>query len=528
MNALKKVRDFSFGVTAVFLLSLTIGVFYSPGNGYADAPDLNIGVIIIGLAEPQYMNEGVEGWKNYLSGYANGALAMIPGLDLDLLSDPLFGMTEILNRRTILRDAKHPFSWAPPRKRELIDAWGNRYYGNKMYYVPTIGDRLRNLMFGIPAIGKWIEFGFDQAGDLPSIYIVPQFVPSDKNPGKSEPDIWEYMNLAFHPMYRAVDGVDPAGLGNPEHPNELKVMNSAKDKILEEYPWVKCVGFGFEAEREGVILSPDVVVEAMVETHNLDMLIITEVMGVHSFMCAAGEPLKKALKRKYNDLEIILAEPVGSSHPYRKGVAELVKEEMTGTGDYLPYDVTPIPEDERVAVFLVHHGLCETDWKIFDLGELEPYNISAKKNFNACKRAVKDMLINDLGRSEDSFVIVQIYPEMSEGLLQDPFKNYTSVDEAMEEVVFPMNCKHIISVPYEVGMSAFETLWHYRHPWGIECIADHPDLTERFFGNGPLEIERFRTELITDDGIHSVITDGWVPNWDEAIFEEVGKVLDGI
>jgi len=524
MKVFKKNRSFGFIAALIFLSAFVIGIFYFSNNGHAD-PGENVGVLIIGLAEPQYMNEGVEGWKNYLSGYANGALAMVPGLNLDILSDPLFKATEILKGRTILRDVKHPFNIAFPWNRKLIDAWGNDYDGLIKYYVPTIPGLMRNIMFNIPLMGKWAEFGFDQAGDLPSLHVVPASVPRFASLGKGQPDIWEYMNLAFYPMYRAVDGVETAGPGNPQHPNELKVMNSVKDKIMAQYPWVKCVRFGFEAEREG-IPGTKVVAKAMIEDYDLDKLVITEIMGVHSFMCAAAEPLKKSLNRTHEDVEIILAEPLGSSQPYANGVAELVKEEITGEGPYLPFDVTPIPEDEKVAVFLVHHGLCETDWKILNLSELEPYNISARKNFKACKGAVKKMFTEELGWSEDNFVIIQIYPEMSEGLLQDPFKNFTSVDEAMEEIVVPMGCRHIISVPYEVGFSAFETLWHYRHSWGIECIADHPELTERFVGEGPLELDRFRTELITDDNIHSVITDGWVPNWDDAMFGEVSHVLD--
>ncbi len=524
MNVFKKNRSFGFIAGLFFLSAFVTGIFYFPNNGYAD-PGENVGVLIVGLAEPQYMNEGVEGWKNYLSGYANGALAAVPGLNLDMLSGSIFKATEILKGRTILRDVNRPFAGAAPWNRKLIDAWGNDYHGFIKYYIPTIPKFMRNIMFNIPHIGKWVEFGFDQIGDLPSLYVVPAFMPRYANPGKGHPDIWEYVNLSFYPMYRAVDGVDPAGLGNPEHPNELKVMNSVKDKIMAQYPWVKCVEFGFEAKREG-IPGAKAVAKAMIKNHNLDKLIITEIMGVHSFMCAAAEPLKKSLNRTNKDVEVIIAEALGSSHPYANGVAELVKEEITGEGQYLPFDVAPIPEDEKVAVFLVHHGLFETDWKIVNLSELEPYNISARKNFKACKSAVKKMFTDELGWSEDNFVIVQIYPEMSEGLLQDPFKNFTSIDEAMEEIVVPMGCKHIISVPYEVGLSAFETLWHYRHPWGIECLADHPELTERFVGEGPLEIERFRTELITDDGIHSVITDGWVPNWDDAMFGEVSHVLD--
>ena len=92
MKVFKKNRSFGFIAALIFLSAFVIGIFYFSNNGHAD-PGENVGVLIIGLAEPQYMNEGVEGWKNYLSGYANGALAMVPGIDLDILSGPLFNST---------------------------------------------------------------------------------------------------------------------------------------------------------------------------------------------------------------------------------------------------------------------------------------------------------------------------------------------------------------------------------------------------------------------------------------------------
>ena len=72
MNALKKVRDFSFGITAVFLLSLTLGVFYSPGNGYADCPGGSeeeagkLGVLITAHGTPGSWNRGLNDWAMQL------------------------------------------------------------------------------------------------------------------------------------------------------------------------------------------------------------------------------------------------------------------------------------------------------------------------------------------------------------------------------------------------------------------------------------------------------------------------------
>jgi len=88
-------------------------------------------------------------------------------------------------------------------------------------------------------------------------------------------------------------------------------------------------------------------------------------------------------------------------------------------------------------------------------------------------------------------------------------------------------CKHIINVPYEVGTTAYETLWHYRHPWELSVGGSDPytekytDLSEYRNVGG---MEKFRSELM-HDGMHVVITDGWIPDWDKALYKRIASCL---
>jgi len=195
--------------------------------------------LIVGIGEPENMAAGVEGWKNYLSNYIAGGLGSVPGMNLELYAPYIWGLTEVLQQGTVLLDIDHPFSLVPRKARNLIDAWGNPYTGKFAYFVPTFPKYMRDFMFNIPHVGKWIEFGLDQAGDMPSFYVAL----GKNKPGYKQPDIWEYLNLSFYPMYAGFE----QGGGNPGPDNEAKVMKNVRDMILSDYPTVAAVEIGYEA-----------------------------------------------------------------------------------------------------------------------------------------------------------------------------------------------------------------------------------------------------------------------------------------
>ena len=520
MNIKRKGLHFLMGLWILAMLIAISGC--EPESTDVVSNDQRVGVMLIGVGEPENMEAGVEAWQSFLKNYMAGGMGLIPGIHLDKLAPMMGEMSDLLKGSTLLLDIDHPFSFTPHRNPNLIDAWGNPYLGKNYVFIPMLPQGLYDMMFKIPMMGSMIEMIVDMVGDVPSFYCVPGLEPKKRNPGKGAPDIWEYINLTMYPLYAGLNN------DNPTPFNEIKMFENVKQKIEDDFgDEVVLVKFGYGAAHEGFPHFLDVA-QNMVESYNLDKLIVAESYVVHSRFESPGHHTKKILERRGYDVEVICTEQVGGSKPFSIGVAEVVEEELTGTVPDFPDSLSGIPVNEKTAVFLVHHGFFATDYKVFDM-DWEPYNDNAQIAYNAAKTEIIKVFRN-LGWDDENFAIIKIYPEMSTGIL-DPFHEHFSVEEAMEAIVRPMGFKHLINVPYEVGMSAYENLWHFRHPWHMEAGDSDPDTiryTDNTIFGGGKGIVKFRSEFTDDKDLHIVITDGWIPNWDDAMYERIYTELDNV
>jgi hypothetical protein len=340
-------------------------------------------------------------------------------------------------------------------------------------------------------------------GGLPSVYVA-----SGDKPGKGYPDLWEYLNLTMYPMYAAMDNHDPA------LDRELRVLDEIEKRLRSDYPDIH-IARGFGAARPGYPHFLDAA-KALVKYNNLDKLIIAQNYIIQSdFENPAGE-IENYLSEKGYDVEVVIAGQIGGTEPFSKGVAEKALEELNGNSNI---GNDPIPDNKNILVLLFHHGMLSTNMILYDFAE-EPYHEFAREAFNAC--ADKIMNLPEVESWTGEFMILQVYPEMSTGIL-DPRNEHLSVDEAME-IAENLSFEYVIGIPYEVGNSGYETLWGLRGAWGIDPVWD---TYEEDNGIDGTLMTKYRNSF-NRDGINVVITDGWINGAADGYYEQIELAINSV
>jgi|GEM_PF-718781 len=504
MSILKKCKDLRFVLLAVFTFVLVTITLFLPIRGHTEDCD-KTGVLLVSFGEPDTMEESYEGWQSFLKNYMGSMMGM---MKLGVIAEPMKEMTDLFKSMTLLLDIDHPFSSVPHFNRNLVDAWGRPYNGRHGYYfVPRPTDTLFESLFDIPEAGDFIEFIVDMCGGLPSVYIVPRWMPFADKPGKGYPDIWEYFSLTMYPMYAAMNDKNPA------LDRETRILDYVENLLHSKYPWLP-IDRGFGAARDGY---PDFLeaAESMVDNYNLETLIIAQNYIVHSdFENPAGE-IEDYLAEKGYNVRVVIAEQIGGTEPFSNGVAEKVAEEIKGSNPNIGN--APIPSDENVMVFLCHHGMLSLNMILYDFGN-EPYHYFAQKAFDAC--VDKIMALPDVASRTGDFMILKIYPEMSTGIL-DPYDEYLSIDEAME-IADNLGFDHIINVSYEVGNSGYEALCGLRGAWGIDPVWDTYEEDDGISGT---RLIKYRNSF-ERDSINVIITDGWINGQADAYYQLIEKALN--
>ena len=503
MNILKKIQK----MCTIFILGFIMfsAIFTVPSSLFASNPSYNdTGVLLINFGEPESMEEGYEGWTNFLKNYMGSMISM---MKMGFIVETAKEMTDYFENGTLLLDKDNPFSSKQSDNPNLVDAWGKPYYGNDYTFIPRPAEALFETLFMIPQMGDLAEFIVDMSGGMPSVYFVADSSELGNTPGKGYSNAWEYLSLTMYPMYEAM------GDKNPALERELWALDEVESKLSVNYPGLH-ISRGFGAARPGYPHFLDAA-EALVKNNNIKKLILAPNYVVYSdFENPAGE-IKHDLLKKGHDIEIVITDQIGGAEDFNKGIAEHIYDELEGN---INIGNAPIDSDKNVMVFLSHHGMMSTNMLLYDFGK-EPYHEFAREAYDAAVSQIEEL--DEVKSWEGKFGALQIYPEMATGIL-DPFNKYLNIDEGMK-IAKAQGYDYIINVPYEVGNSGFETLGGLRGAWGIEPKWD---TYEEDNGLGTL-MRKYRNTFLKD-GINVIITDGWINGQIDSYYTRIQEAVQGL
>jgi hypothetical protein len=388
-------------------------------------------------------------------------------------------MIPMVDGGTLLVDKDEPFATEPKEDPNLIDAWGNAYEGEDYRWVH------------IP------EGEFPMLGPLFSYYQVPG------GPGEDESDFWEYVGLTMYGFYQQMGG------HNPGQERELRIMDAVEEQLREEYGDEILIKRGYGAARPGYPHFRDVA-EEMVTVDGVTNLVVAEAYVCFSEFEHPVAEIEQHLRYQGIRVDISVAGQIGGTTPFNEGVAQKVEEELSN-----------IPSDANVVVFLSHHGMFNLNMSPLRIMRLlglgydwteEPYHEYAQMAFEGAMGEINALDIVEGWEGE--FDVWQVYAEFVEGIM-DPRNEILSVGEAAE-LAAEQGYEYCIDVPYEVGNSGFETLIGLRGCWGID-----PPTWEEYWESG-LKKYRSTTEY---EGMQVVITDGWIDGASDGYVEQITTAI---
>ena len=448
-----------------------IGIVDDAVTKTASAYGGKIGILLVGFGEPEkYDADAYEGWKNFLLNYMSSGMRMMGMSFMYPMVKEM--MIPMIDGGTLLVDKDEPFATEPKEQPNLVDAWGRGYEDEEYTWVSVT------------------EGEFPMLGPLFSYYQAPS------GPGKGESDFWEYVGLTMYGFYQQMGGYNPGG------ERELRIMDEVEAELRQGYGDKIIIGRGFGAARPGF---PDFreTAEEMIEM-GVTKLIVAEAYVCFSEFEHPITEIAQHLLEKGMECDIVVAGQIGGTTPFNRGIAQKVEEELS-----------KIPSDADVVVFLSHHGMFNLDMSImgllYDWTE-EPYHGYARGAFEGAKGEINTLGIVEGWQGE--FDVWQIYAEFVEGMM-DPSNEILSVEEAADLAV-EQGYDYCINIPYEVGNSGFETLIGLSGCWGID-----PPTWKEYQEDG---LKKFRT-TIEYERMKVVITDGWIEGATDGYLEQIGDAM---
>lgn len=380
---------------SIFLV-LTIS-FNIPAN----KSGTKIGILMINYGEPTYYNATTY---YYFKGF------MKHMINVGIL--PKFLM--FIDMGTLLIDIKND-KRAPPWKRELMDAWENKYNGIAIY----------------------LPFGKE-------IGLYPLYIKKFGN-GKGEPDIFEFAGLEAYDSWQKMGGKSPYYEETVSQMRDVEKMLKEKygNKIIVKFAYALKPGsienatkYLLDKDINVLIAAPQSVVGSYFEE---TLHWIKEIHNV----------LNEYALEKGKNVSFIETRHIGMQPEFRESIVAKVKEELTH-----------ISSNASVLIFLSNHGFPVVKCDGYDC-QSDPYHHRAKEIFNEVKEAIIENIT-----WQGKFDVVQIYDESSEEAM-DPENEVTSPKEGLEYAK-NQGFNYIIDIPYEFLGDCMDTLIGLREAFGIE------------------------------------------------------------